>query len=124
MRSSDTPCQSLLHSTSPRVLPNDAMDSRLHLRITQTCAPGASCTRMPLGGSPLPTSEIAIIDNWINVGAMEDGADDGGAPSDGAAGTDSATGSDSSSDDAGGTDAAPFDAGAAADASAMMSDGT
>ena len=52
-----------------RVVPHDPEGSVLYARVRATCAPGASCDRMPLGLDPLSEPEIAAIRGWIESGA-------------------------------------------------------
>jgi hypothetical protein len=51
------------------VVPGDPSSSVLVQRITRTCAPGASCDRMPLGLDPLPAAEIEALVGWVAAGA-------------------------------------------------------
>src|SRR5580692_781371 len=46
------------------ILPGDAKNSLLMLRVT-----GENAPRMPLGGSPLAPQEIATLQSWIDEGA-------------------------------------------------------
>jgi len=50
-----------------RVNPNDANTSLLYLKVngTQNCG-----SRMPLSGQPLSSQEITAIQQWINMGAL------------------------------------------------------
>src|ERR1700733_996529 len=46
------------------IIPKDAKNSLLMLRVT-----GENAPRMPMGGSPLAPQEIAILRTWIDEGA-------------------------------------------------------
>lgn len=50
-----------------RVLPGDALNSYLYLKITGNSLAGS---RMPLGGSALPEEMINVIKRWIDQGAL------------------------------------------------------
>jgi hypothetical protein len=50
-----------------RVLPGDALNSYLYLKITGNSLAGS---RMPLGGSALPEDTISAIKLWIDNGAL------------------------------------------------------
>ena len=52
-----------------RVVPGDPESSVLYDRVSASCAPGASCERMPLGLDPLGRTEIEAIRGWIEAGA-------------------------------------------------------
>lgn len=50
-----------------RVEPGDAMASVIYRKVSGEMLCGS---RMPLGGTPLNTTQIAAIRDWINSGAM------------------------------------------------------
>lgn len=50
-----------------RVIPNDAGNSYLYLKIIGD--PNDGTLRMPIGGSPLSDNEIQLIKNWIDAGS-------------------------------------------------------
>lgn len=54
-----------------RVAPNDPDNSYLIQKLEGTAAVGG---QMPLGGTPLPQSEIDIVRQWITEGAIDDRA--------------------------------------------------
>ena len=49
------------------VVPDDADNSYLVIKIEGD--PGDGTSRMPIGGNPLPDSEIELIRTWIDQGA-------------------------------------------------------
>jgi len=53
-------------ATKKRVLPNDANNSYLVMKVEGRQTSGV---RMPSGGSPLSSAQIQNIKNWINKGA-------------------------------------------------------
>jgi hypothetical protein len=70
MRTKDTAYTNLVDEG--RVIPGMPMAGELIRRLTLTCTDGQPCDRMPLGRDPLPDSEIALIQKWIEMGAMND----------------------------------------------------
>lgn len=50
-----------------RVIPNDADNSYLYIKIVGD--PNDGTSRMPISGSPLSANEIQLIKNWIDAGA-------------------------------------------------------
>jgi hypothetical protein len=61
-------------SNSPVVLPNDAQNSYL----VKTLEDRDGAPFMPQGGTQLPASQIALIRQWIDEGALETGGGNGG----------------------------------------------
>jgi hypothetical protein len=53
-------------ASKKRILPNDATNSYLVMKIEGRQTSGA---RMPFGGSPLNNTDIQNIKNWVNKGA-------------------------------------------------------
>ena len=62
------PRWSLAGENGVLVVPNDADNSFLFQVLTRETTADGSLPRMPYD-SPLPTSEIALIKQWINAGA-------------------------------------------------------
>ena len=60
--------ESLAGENGVLVVPNDADNSFLFQVLTRETTADGSLPRMPYD-SPLPTSEIALIKQWINAGA-------------------------------------------------------
>jgi hypothetical protein len=53
-----------------RVVPGDASGSLLFQKISQTTPPCG--VRMPLGGAPLSSALVTLVEDWINAGAQND----------------------------------------------------
>jgi hypothetical protein len=57
-------------SGDTRVVPGSASQSLLFQKVSEASPPCGS--QMPLGGPPLSSSQITLIENWINAGALND----------------------------------------------------
>jgi hypothetical protein len=53
-----------------RVVPGNASGSLLFQKISQTTPPCG--VRMPLGGPPLSSALVTLVEDWINAGAQND----------------------------------------------------
>ena len=53
-----------------RVVPGDASGSLLFQKISEASPPCGAM--MPLGGPPLQSAQVTLIEDWINAGAQND----------------------------------------------------
>ena len=55
-----------------RVVPGNAMQSRLYQRLDPAQCQSPSCARMPLDRRPLAPEALALVARWIQAGALHD----------------------------------------------------
>jgi hypothetical protein len=56
-------------SGETRVVPGDPSQSLLFQKLSESNPPCGS--PMPLGGTPLPSAQLTLIEEWINAGALK-----------------------------------------------------
>jgi hypothetical protein len=57
-------------SGDTRVVPGNASQSLLFEKVSDATPPCGS--QMPLGGPPLSSAQVTLIEDWINAGALND----------------------------------------------------
>jgi hypothetical protein len=71
--SEDAAYNQIVRAMPARITAGNAATSPFYQRLTQPCAMGASCRRMPLGQPSLPANELSVVARWIEGGARRDG---------------------------------------------------